>query len=90
MQVKILLAAALAMGMSAPLLAKDESNASGGATTKEKKVCRTENITGSLIGKRRVCLTQAEWDKVAAETKKNLDEYGSRMGGIREGAGQAG
>jgi hypothetical protein len=89
MKVKLVLAAALAIGMSAPVLAKDEDKASG-ATTKEKKVCRTEAVTGSLIGKRRICLTQAEWDKVAAETKKNLDEYGSRMGGIREGAGQAG
>jgi hypothetical protein len=88
MQVKILLASALAMAVAAPALAKDESN--GGATTKEKKVCRTESVTGSLIGKRRICLTQAEWDKVAAETKKNLDEYGSKMGGIRDGAGQAG
>jgi hypothetical protein len=88
MHVKFLLAAALAMAVSAPALAKDEGN--GGAGPKEKKVCRTENVTGSLIGKRRVCLTQAEWDKVAAETKKNLDEYGSKMGGVRDGAGQAG
>ena len=87
MKLRIALATALALAVSAPALAKDEAN---GATTKEKKVCRTENVTGSLIGKRRVCLTQAEWDKVAAETKKNLDEYGSRMGGVRDGAGQAG
>lgn len=88
MHLKILLAAALAVAVSAPAFAKDE--ATGGSAPKEKKICRTENVTGSLIGKRRVCLTQAEWDKVAADTKKNLDEYGSRMGGIRDGAGQAG
>jgi hypothetical protein len=88
MKVKFLLAATLALAVSAPALAKDEGKS--GATTKEKKVCRTESVTGSLIGKRRICLTQSEWDKVAAETKKNLDEYGSRMGGIRDGAGQAG
>ena len=87
MKFRYLLAASLAVAVSAPGFAKDDGTASA---PKEKKVCKTERVTGSLVSKRRICLTQAEWDKVAAETKKNLDEYGSRMGGVRDGAGQAG
>jgi hypothetical protein len=87
MKFRYLLAASLAVAVSAPGFAKDDGTASA---PKEKKVCKTERVTGSLVSKRRICLTQDQWDKIAADTKKNMDEYGSRMGGVRDGAGQAG
>lgn len=86
MKFKVLLAAALAVAVSAPALAKDEDSE---AAPKEKKICRTETITGSLVAKHRICMTKAEWDQMAAAAKKQMDDYTRKMGN-REGAGQAG
>ena len=41
----------------------------------EKKICRTEKVTGSLTARKRICLTQAEWDQLAAETAKGHRDY---------------
>lgn len=35
----------------------------------DKKVCRTLKETGSRLGGKRECKTQAEWDRIAAETQ---------------------
>lgn len=48
---------------------------------KEKKICRTEKVTGSLARKRRICMTQAEWDELSARTKQSVDEYSSNASG---------
>ena len=34
-----------------------------------KKVCKTIKETGSRLGGTRECKTQAEWDRIAAETQ---------------------
>lgn len=34
-----------------------------------KKVCKTIKETGSRLGGKRECKTQAEWDRIAAETQ---------------------
>ena len=39
----------------------------------EKKVCRSEKITGSLTRVRRICMTQREWDGLAANTRQDVD-----------------
>jgi hypothetical protein len=73
---KVWLVAALAVAVSAPALAVDKDSDEGtAATTKEKKICRTEAITGSLIGKRRVCMTEKEWAHLQAETKRGMDRF---------------
>jgi hypothetical protein len=41
---------------------------------KPKLVCRTEQVTGSLLGGHRVCHTQQEWDVLAREGRKDLDD----------------
>lgn len=87
MKYAYVVAAGIAFALAAPAIGADEKKDQ--TEEKEKKICRTERATGSLISKRRICKTQAEWDQLAAETKKQIDEYGSRMGN-REGAGQAG
>ena len=48
---------------------------------KEKKICRSEKVTGSLTRVNRICMTQAEWDELAARTKKGLDEMASSAAG---------
>ncbi len=41
---------------------------------KEKRICRSEKLTGSLTRVRRVCLTRSEWDRLAEGTRKNVHE----------------
>ena len=48
---------------------------------KEKKICRTETVTGSLISKRRICMTKAEWDRYEQANREQLDRYTSRQSG---------
>lgn len=73
MNFRILVAASLAIALSAPAFAKPDSNDQ--AAPKEKKVCRTETITGSLVTKHRICLTQAQWDEMAANTRKDMNNF---------------
>lgn len=47
----------------------------------EKKICRTERMTGSLTRSTRVCLTEAQWREVHARTRKGLDEMGQSAAG---------
>jgi hypothetical protein len=80
MAFKVLLAAALAVGISVPALAADKAKDGGTeASAKEKKICRTETVTGSLIAKRRICMTKAEWDKVEEANRQTVDKFTSRQ-----------
>jgi len=85
MKFKMLLVATAAFAVSAPALAADDANAQGTggqAATAEKKICRTETVTGSLVSKRRICLTKAEWDKLSADARHSMDNYTNRSTGI--------
>ena len=42
---------------------------------KEKKICRSEKVTGSLTRVNRICMTEAEWKELHARTKQGLDEF---------------
>ncbi|HEY7807150.1 MAG TPA: hypothetical protein VIC34_08125 [Croceibacterium sp.] len=86
-----LLAALAAFAVATPALAGDKDQKSGQDAPKEKKVCHTETVTGSLIARQRICKTQAEWDELAAATKRNMDNYTQRqgMGGETGGANGA-
>ena len=86
MKLNYLLAATLAFAVAAPAFAAGDAPK---APEKEKKICRTELATGSRVRKHRVCMTEAEWRELNAQTKKSIDDYTGRMGN-REGAGQAG
>jgi len=43
----------------------------------DKKVCKTIRETGSRLGGTRECRTQAEWNRIAAETQQKAQ---SNMG----------
>ncbi|KRA83420.1 hypothetical protein [Altererythrobacter sp. Root672] len=48
----------------------------------EKKICRTERVTGSLTRSSRICLTAAQWRELSVRTKKGVDEMqGGAAGG---------
>jgi predicted secreted protein len=80
MKVRFLLTAGLAIGLASAAFAADDTNADA-TPVKEKKICRTETVTGSLVTKRRICLTKAEWDKLAEQTKQEMDKFVSQENG---------
>ena len=40
----------------------------------EKQVCRTEGVTGSLARVNRICMTNAEWNALARQTKSDVED----------------
>ena len=56
----------------------------------EKKICKTERSTGSLTRSRRICMTQAEWDQLRRDTKRDLDDMQRNGGAIPRVQGGAG
>ena len=54
----------------------------------EKKICKSQRMTGSLTRKTRVCLTGAEWDRLRKGTKQDIDAIQRNSGAIpRQQAG---
>jgi hypothetical protein len=96
MKFKVLLAAALAVAVSAPALAddKDSDKGNGNGTAapaqKEKKICRNETVTGSLVAKRRICMTAAEWNELASKSKQNIDNFTKDAALPQQGANPVG
>jgi hypothetical protein len=47
----------------------------------ERKICRTERVTGSLSRRSRVCLTAAQWRELSDRTRRGVDEMTSAASG---------
>jgi hypothetical protein len=47
---------------------------------KPKLICRTETATGSRTRVNRICATQSEWDRMALETNKSINDLGVKQG----------
>ena len=68
-------AALVAAAATAPALAADEPGATKAAPpAKEKKICRRELTTGSMMMKS-TCRTKAEWDAIAADSQASADRF---------------
>lgn len=39
----------------------------------QEVICRTDRVTGSLVRRRRTCMTRAEWDGVEARTRDGVN-----------------
>jgi hypothetical protein len=74
-----------------PASAQDASDASQPAAekpAKEKKICKTDTGTGSIMPKR-TCRTKVEWDALTEQSRGNLDRSRnvtngtSMVGGMR-------
>jgi len=50
----------------------DSDAATSDRTSPEKKICRRERATGSIMS-RRTCHTRAEWDRLEAQGKSDLE-----------------
>lgn len=76
----ILAGAAIAL-TAAPAFGQDPSQQGD-----EKKICRTEKVTGSRTKTQRICMTAAEWRAAQQQTRKGLDEMGrDASGGYHRG-----
>lgn len=75
--------AVLALAAAAPASAQDDANAPRPAEkpVKEKKICKSETGTGSIMPKR-TCRTKAEWDELTEQSKANLDRTRNRDAGM--------
>lgn len=62
-------AAAFAALAAAPLGAQTSSPAPGSAADKDKKICKAETPTGSLVARKKVCKTRAQWDAELREAQ---------------------
>ena len=49
--------------------AQTTTNAPAAPVDPDKKICKTIKETGSRLGGKSECKTQAEWDRIAAETQ---------------------
>ena len=85
MKFAVVLAAAAAFAVAGPAVAADKDKKADQQgeqdAPKEKLICHTDTVTGSLIAKRRICKTKAEWAEIAQSTKQHMDDFMSRENG---------
>lgn len=75
---------ALTLIAAAPVAAANSEPPAGETPAekpKEKKICRTEQVTGSLTRKRRTCATAEEWQELEASTYKSLTDQQRKAAG---------
>lgn len=48
------------------------------AAQTEKKICRKDRATGSLVRVRRICMTKSDWDKLHSDTKNDIEDIQRR------------
>lgn len=41
----------------------------------QAKICRTQEVTGSFVKKRKVCRTKAEWRRLADDHRSQAQDY---------------
>jgi len=71
----LLLAAGLTLVATSPVPAQAEGVSAEDAT---KVVCRRMQATGTLVRKRKLCMTQAKWEEYFAANRETVE-------GMREG-----
>ena len=77
---RVLVAVALvATGTAA--LAQDAAHPAPAEQVKEKKICRAEGSTGSIMTKR-VCRTKAEWARIAEQNERDNQRFRDRPTGV--------
>lgn len=84
MPIRLLAAAAVTCLFSHASLAQDAS-ADSARPAKEKKICRAESPTGSIMAKR-VCRTRAEWSKLAEQNERQNETIRDRSSGPISGS----
>ncbi|MGN6818840.1 MAG: hypothetical protein ACTHJR_09220 [Sphingomonas sp.] len=69
-----MMACVVAITVAIPAMAQETTTSdSAPKPVKEKKICRREAQTGSILGSPAVCHTKAEWEKIDARNSANAD-----------------
>ena len=56
------------------------------APKEEKKICRSEPMTGSRTRFRKICKTEAEWREIAMATRTGMNKMENRVAsGVTQG-----
>ena len=74
----ILVGVAIAIAMTGEAAAADDAQQEA---QPERKICRTEKMTGSLTRRTRICLTEAQWRELNSRTQRGVQEMQSSAGG---------
>ena len=80
-----MMACVAAISFAAPAIAQTGSDVPAPKPVKEKKICRREAQTGSILGSPSVCHTKAEWDKIDAANGRNADDALARSRSLQNG-----
>lgn len=67
-----MLALAAATMIAAPALAQTSDTAA--APQKPKKICRKEQVTGSILGGKSICHTKEEWAQIDTANERAADD----------------
>ena len=80
MRLTMLAAMTLAMAATTPALAQDNAAAPDATpSAPEKRICRSEAVTGSLFAGKRVCHSKAEWAQLDAAAHRGADDFHNRV-----------
>lgn len=74
---KIILIATACLIAATPVLSQGTTPAQpqNANPAKPKLICETEEDIGSRLGRKRVCHTAAEWQRIKAESRDALEKY---------------
>jgi hypothetical protein len=81
MSIRLFAAAAVMCLLSHTVLAQDAPAADPAQPVKERKICRAETSTGSIMAKR-VCRTKAEWARLAQQNERENERFRDRPTGV--------
>jgi hypothetical protein len=69
---KLLLIASIAIPTAA-IAAEDKSD------KRERRICKRQAETGSLVKARRNCLTESEWKRAQENTRQGVEDWQTQM-----------
>lgn len=72
MKLSFVVLAAVSFAVAAPALADNSSDAT--KPPKEKKVCRREVVTGSIVPFKSVCHTRDEWASIDSANARSVED----------------
>jgi len=70
------------LALPAPALAAEDNV----SDKRERRVCKREPATGSLVNAKRTCLTKKEWKQARDYSKRTVDEWQNSIDGSRKGS----
>ncbi len=83
MTISSILFALLVSGAAAQAPPEPQTQPGARAQTADKLVCRTREVTGSLVKKRKVCQVQATWEKQAESYREQWSPLQGTHGNSR-------